>query len=199
MITAPVVNRIGAHAEKAFGMYVSTVPVRLQVDDTLPFAQFAQQVAERWYAALKHQRYPYDLLMQRLRSAIPALRGWTTSACRFRTVASCATRALSPTRVGGIFRGYQANALSIHLSDRENTGRFIIDYDYQTPLFSAKEIDYIHEHLLNLLTHALGHDATPICDLNPLPEEEWERVLYRFIQTDRSYPGRRYPGPTLAG
>ena len=194
VITAPVVNRTGAHAEKAFGMYVSTVPVRLQVDDTLPFAQFAQQVAERWYAALKHQRYPYDLLMQRLRERYPGFEGLDNVSLSFQNGRFVRDQGAFSYEGRWHFSGYQANALSIHLSDRENTGRFIIDYDYQTPLFSAKEIDYIHEHLLNLLTHALGHDATPICDLNPLPEEEWERVLYRFNQTDRSYPA----GGTLA-
>ncbi len=50
--------------------------------------------------------------------------------------------------------GYKIESLVISINDREDDGNLIIDYDFLTDVYSVKEIEFIHQHILRLLWHA---------------------------------------------
>ncbi len=188
IIGAPVANRTSLHAKGAFGMFVSTVPIRIKIDDDLSFLQFAQVVSNEWFSALKHQKYPFDMLVQELRKTHKGLESLydVTLSYQIGTFQKNADQFTYDGRWH--FNGYQATSLCIHLNDREDNGRFIIDYDHHTPFYSAKEIEYIHIHILNIICDMTAHSDKPLYALDLMSEEERNRVLYRFNDTDTDYP-----------
>ena len=65
VIGLPVLNRSGI-AKRAFGMFTSTMPLRMQVNQSETFGSFVQRVANALLQCFRHQRYPYDLLLRDL-------------------------------------------------------------------------------------------------------------------------------------
>ena len=57
-------------------MFVNVVPFRVQIDPEFKFIEFVQNIAEETIGLLRHQKYPYQLLLEELRkkdSSIPNL------------------------------------------------------------------------------------------------------------------------------
>lgn len=188
IIGAPVANRTSKTAKGAFGMFVSTVPIRIKIQDDLTFTDFAQEVSGKWFAALKHQRYPYNMLVHDLRKKHKGLENLydVTLSYQIGTFEKDVEQFTYEGRWH--FSKYQATSLNIHVNDREAEGRLIIDYDHHVPFFSSKEIDYFHAHLINIVKDIISNPDKKLYNLELLADEERDRILYRFNDTDSSFP-----------
>ncbi len=188
IIGAPVANRTSKKSRNAFGMFVSTVPVRIDVRDDLNFSEFAGVVSSEWFSALKHQKYPYDLLLQDLRKTHKGLESLydVTLSYQIGTFEKSTEELSHEGRWH--FSGYQADSLSIHVNDREDNGKFVVDYDHHAPFFSSKEIEYIHMHIVNIISDMIIHPDKKLYMLDLMSEEEKQRTLWKFNDTARAYP-----------
>lgn len=187
VVSAPVSNRTFAGSSERFGMYVSTVPVRVKVDNEQGFLAFAEDISNEWFSILKHQRYPYDLLMRKIREKRGGRDQLYDISLSYQ-VGTFETKKRSFAYEGRWhFSGHQVSALNIHWNDRENDGRFVLDYDYLSPLFAAKEMDFIHEYLCNLMSDAVTHPEKRLFELDMLSSEEREKVLFSFNDTDDGF------------
>ncbi len=188
IIGAPVANRTSNNIKGAFGMFVSTVPIRIKIKDELTFTEFAQVISGDWFAALKHQKYPYDMLIQELRRKHKGLESLydITLSYQIGTLEKDVEQFTYEGRWH--FSGYQANSLNIHVNDREQEGRLIVDYDHHVPFFSDKEIEYFHAHLINIVKDIISNPDKKLYNLELLADEERERILYRFNDTDSDFP-----------
>ena len=188
IIGAPVANRTSNNIKGAFGMFVSTVPIRIKIKDELTFTEFAQVISGDWFSALKHQKYPYDMLMQELRKKHKGLESLydVTLSYQIGTLEKDVEQFNYEGRWH--FSGYQANSLNIHVNDREQEGRLIVDYDHHVPFFSNKEIEYFHAHLLNIVKDIISNPDKKLYNLELLADEERERILHRFNDTKSRFP-----------
>ncbi len=188
VIGSPVANRTTAQAKDMFGMFVSTVPIRVQTEDEMSFRDFAQEVSGRWFSALKHQKYPYNLLMQDLRGTHKGLEALYDVTLSYQ-IGKFEKNADAFTLEGRWhFSGWQEPSLCIHVNDREDEGRFVVDYDHHTPLFSVKEIEFIHAHLINIIRDGITRPDTPLYMLDLMSDDEYERVVYQFNATECMFP-----------
>ena len=78
--------------------------------------------------------------------------------------------------------------MSIHINDRDNENKLIIDYDYITDLFYDKEIDFLHDHIIRLLWHALDNPVKELNKLEMVSETEKQKILVDFNKTETDYP-----------
>ena len=187
IIGTPVANR-SLNVKGAFGMFVSTVPIRIEIQDDLSFTEFAQVVSNKWFSALKHQKYPYNILLQDLRKVHKGLDTLFDVTLSYQ-IGKFEKNTEKFTYEGRWhFNGYQEPSLCIHVNDREDNGKFIIDYDHHTPFFSHKEIEYVHAHLLNIVRDMIGNPDKPLYMLDLMSEEERDRVINRFNDTDHAFP-----------
>ena len=138
--------------------------------------------------ALKHQKYPFDVLMHELHQTYQNLDSLYDVALSYQYGKFIKNTDRFTYEGRWHFSGNQASALNIHVNDREDEGRFILDYDYQTPLFYDKEIEYFHIHLINIIRDMIRHPNKPIYMLDLMAEEERKRILQRFNNTKRDYP-----------
>jgi amino acid adenylation domain-containing protein len=78
--------------------------------------------------------------------------------------------------------------LYLHINDRENDGSITLNYDYQADAFYSREIEFIHDHVVRILWHALDNPSRKIASLHMLSERERHKVLYTFNDTDAAWP-----------
>lgn len=186
VIGVPVFNR-SRDERNMVGMFVSTVPIRIKILDDTPFDKFVKLVSNEWFRILKHQKYPYELLLSDLRKKHKGLESLYDITLSYQNVQFEKNTNNFTYEGRWHFSGSQVNSINIHINDREGEGRLIVDYDHQVPLFSIKEIEYIHDHCVNILTDAISHPDKKLYELNIMPPEELNRVLVEFNANKADY------------
>jgi amino acid adenylation domain-containing protein len=189
IIGTPVLNRVNHREKETIGMFISTVPIRVALTD-------GEQDFRAFYGTISRS-------------------GWRSFDTRNILMTCCSVtcgtpqghriplryRALLPERRfeqneddeiehegRWHFNGYQTPSLSIHLNDRESLGDLVIDYDYRENLYYAKEIEFIHDHIIRILWHALDNPARAVSRIDMISEKEIRRLLYEYNETDADYP-----------
>lgn len=66
-IGIPVLNRSKDWEKKTAGMFVSTVPITIELSDELSMRQLCQKITVVHYNIFRHQKYPYSELLKNLR------------------------------------------------------------------------------------------------------------------------------------
>ena len=78
--------------------------------------------------------------------------------------------------------------MSIHINDREDNGNIILNFDYLKDVFCEKEIEFIYDHLIRLLWHALDNPDREVFRIHMVSERERHKILHEFNDTKRDYP-----------
>jgi amino acid adenylation domain-containing protein/thioester reductase-like protein len=184
-----LLNRTNAAEKNTAGMFASLgVPLCIPIRYDMNFDRFVELVSKEILSALRHQKYPYDKLLRYVREK------QKSSDNLFDIVLTYQNSKLEKELFSGNyisrwhFNGHQIESLLINLNAREQDGLLIVDYDYLVDLYCTTEIDFIHQHIINLLWHALDNPMNEIEHLNMLSEMERKKILYRFNDTQADYP-----------
>ena len=184
-----ILNRVNARDKQTTGMFVSVAaPVRITLENDMDFKTFAGRMLKESTDVLKHQKYPYNYLIRDLKKK------HKFSGRLFDIVLSYQNSKLNKDEseeeyvAKWLFSGYQIESLVISINDREEEGNLLIDYDFLTDVFSVKEIEFIHQHILRLLWHGLDNPARSISKLEMISEKEKKTILEDFNNTNADYP-----------
>ncbi|SFJ92543.1 AMP-binding enzyme, partial [Paenibacillus sp. UNC496MF] len=175
-------NRTQKAEKEMLGMAVSTSPIRMSIDPSLSALDFLSQVVKQQSATLRHQKYPYNLLIKDLRERHRHVDKLFGVAIEYRTVGRDAMKSK------WLFNGAESNELAFHIEQNVNTGTFFILLDYLQDLFSAEEGRRILTYLLTTLKDFLSHPEKSIAELEILPQEEQRQLLVDFNATKAEYP-----------
>ena len=186
VIGTPILNRLNINEKKTFGMFISTIPLRIKITGASSFMDLCSDLLQLLSSSFKHQRYPYEKILSHVREKHGISENLYDIVLSYQNSRFAREDTLSRTRWH--FCGHQSNSLTIHINDRDNDGILIIDYDYQTDLYHEKEIEFLHKHMLNLLWHALDNPQKEICRTEMLLENEKKKVLGTFNKTYKEYP-----------
>ena len=188
IIGTPVLNRTNIKDKKTIGMFISTVPLRIQINDSQSFTDLSRSIDREWFAVLKHQKYPYDLLVKDIRERDKTVEKLFDIAISYQNAKIDQDANAVKIRARWHFNACQVESLYIHINDREDNGSLVLNYDYQTDLFYAKEIDFIHDHIIRLLWHALDNPTRELSKIHMLSQQEMEKVVHAFNNSDAAYP-----------
>ena len=188
VIGTPVLNRSNRKDKNTVGMFINTLPLRINIDSDTNFKTFSNNVSMECMSLFRHQKYPYDLLLKNIRSK------YSNSENLYDIVLSYQNSKMEKQVIDDQymsrwhFNHHQVNSLTIHINDRDDDGRLIIDYDFHEDMYSVKEIEFLHTHMLSLLWHALDNPEKSTNKIEMLPESEKNKVLYEFNNTKADYP-----------
>ncbi len=183
----PILNRSNKKEKNTVGMFISTAPLRVNIDENMDFKTFSREVSKECISLLKHQKYPYDILLKDIREKYGTINNLYDIVLSYQNT-KFNKKQLDKIQTRWHFNGYQTNSLTIHINDRDDEGRLIIDYDFHSDLFYVKEIEFIHSHIISLLWHALDNPVRPIKNIEMLTESEKHKILYDFNDTKAEYP-----------
>ncbi|MCV2516991.1 surfactin non-ribosomal peptide synthetase SrfAA [Bacillus subtilis] len=179
-------NRTNAKEKQMLGMFVSTVPLRTNIDGGQAFSEFVKDRMKDLMKTLRHQKYPYNLLINDLRETKSSLTKLFTVSLEYQVMQWQKEEDLA-FLTEPIFSGSGLNDVSIHVKDRWDTGKLTIDFDYRTDLFSREEINMICERMITMLENALTHPEHTIDELTMISDAEKEKLLARAGGESVSY------------
>lgn len=180
-------NRVRADHQTMIGMFVSTFPLRILVDEDLSFQQLLEQVGSDISFIIKnHSQYPFDQLAAELRAAAGLDPGYLLD-----------INLVGNPDVGkpGIELDFQspgsdpaALTIQINPNSRNERGFLEMNWYYQEAVFSPEYIDTMQKSLVNILTAALENPDCQIASIELVDPEEKQRLLHNFNDTGRDYP-----------
>ena len=178
-------NRINAREKATVGMFVSVAaPMRIRIDDSWSFGELSEAMSRECLSVLKHQKYPYNYLLRDLNKKHRLTNRLYDIVLNYQN-----------TKIKGEgfetrwhFQGYQVESLIIHVNDRDDSGKFVINYDFLTDVYDVREIEELHHHVISLLWHAMDNPGKPVSRLEMLSEKEKYRILNIFNDTTAYFP-----------
>lgn len=187
VIGIPVFNRLGAEDKNAIGMYTSTVPFRISINEDCTANEFISQINRELKKCFINQRYPYDILVKDLELR---KKGYTTLYTK--CVNYYNTRHV--TQFDGyevaneeFYNGSQIYSLQLVIKEWLDQDNIILNMDYKIDDFDYEEINIIYSSLIALLDQIIDNREVKVADLELMSKSQRDKVLFEFNETQASY------------
>jgi amino acid adenylation domain-containing protein/thioester reductase-like protein/non-ribosomal peptide synthase protein (TIGR01720 family) len=176
-IGTSLLNRLNAREKNIVGMFVNLAPFRFMIHDDNSFLEYIQTINHEAKLIMKHQRYPYSLILEDFRKKHNTQDNLFDISLTFHNAKRCKEDYLEESKGRWHSCGHQSNSLSIHISDRENSGEFVFNCNYLVDLFSEDDIRRFFHQIMNLVRHVLENPLQSIARLQLISDEEKQELL----------------------
>jgi amino acid adenylation domain-containing protein/thioester reductase-like protein len=183
-IGTTVLNRAGVREKETAGMFVNTIPVLFNIDENMTMLENMQGNSSNIMGVFRHQKYQYIDLLKDIREQYNFTDRLYDVSLNYQIAALSDKTAKAEWQ----FCGSQGESLNIHISDMQGAGAFHLNYDYQTELFTERDIERIHEHLLNIIFDIIENPDKKPQDLKLLSDKEYNRIVHEFNDTAIDFP-----------
>lgn len=175
-IGMPLHNRTNATEKQTLGTFISTVPLAVNMHKDMDLLGVLRNISEEQTKVIKNQRFPFDLLIQELRSKHSSLMDYDL----FRVMLSYQNAKYESELLEDcdwVFNGTEIYDLSIHVSDRAESGSLKFEIHYSAHLFQPEDIDQLIERFVRLLQESVLSPNTAIESLKMLSDVEENKLL----------------------
>lgn len=183
-IGTAILNRRGTKEKNTMGMFVNTVPLLIELDNTKTFAENLSQEQKTIFSIFRHQKYNYGEVLAAIRKKY----GFKEKLYDMIISYQNASIVGAEVETTWYCNGFQNESLQVHIDDRDREGVFRIHYDYLTDKFTGHEIDMFHLHICNLLFDAIKNNDKRLYELELLTVEEKQKLFHEFNNTIMDYP-----------
>jgi amino acid adenylation domain-containing protein/thioester reductase-like protein len=184
----PVLNRKNLREKNTIGMFISALPLILEVDEDLDFITFNKEITRCWFSVLRHQQYPYERIFKDAKNALGPIRRLYDITISYQNAMLEKDAAFEGVIDGTwYFCGRQIESLIMHINEREADGTICIDYDYLVDVFSAREIERMHRCIMRIAADVLQNPGKKIKDMELMSAEEKDQILRVFNSTQTDY------------
>ena len=188
VIGTPILNRTNFEQKHTTGMFISTAPLRINLNHDLSFAEFIKQIASNTMSLLRHQRYPYQAILEDLRkkdSNIPNLYNVVLS---YQITKTFDEESGIKYSAEWLSNGTCADDLQVHLFDLNDKGSMTVAYEYKIDKYDNENISDLHARILTIIKQVIGNKDILLKNIEIVTSEEKHKILYEFNNTKSDYP-----------
>lgn len=187
IIGTPFLNRSNFKEKNTMGMFVNTLPNKLDIDWNLKFSEYLQYTTNEQRNMFRHSKYPYDKLLEKIRKEQDLNRSLYDIAISYQNARNDSQESNINYHTYWNYCGNIAESMEIHVFDMDNTGSLQLFYDYQVAKFTEDEVSKIHNRILNIINQVLEKDLI-IKNIEVVTPEEKQQLLVDFNNTKTDYP-----------
>ncbi|MCM3598086.1 non-ribosomal peptide synthetase [Metabacillus idriensis] len=188
VVGTPVLNRSGKKEKKTFGMFTSTMPFRILVDETLEVLEFIKETIKELKKFYFHQKYPYDLLSSDLELFKNGYSGLFDVCINYYNTKFNNLFDGCTYETQEVFNGRQPYSLQIVISEWNKEGKIKVDFDYNLFKYNHSQIEKMYEYLINIIQFILKSPTNKISEIEMLSSNEKNELIYNLNYTQTSYP-----------
>ncbi|AZK48531.1 non-ribosomal peptide synthetase [Paenibacillus lentus] len=189
IIGTPVLNRTGVKEKKTFGMFTSSMPFLVQIEQETSLSKFILNCNLELIQSYFHQKYPYNLLVQDLqlqKRGIDQL--FQVSVNYYNTSYDKSFGPGWKMKQTEVHNGNQLYPLQLIITEWEENGGLELYFDYKTDDYSASQIEEMFSRLELITEQILNTPHQSIRNLELLLPGERDKLLYECNLTERLYP-----------
>jgi len=186
-IGIPIYNR-GGKNKNSIGMFTSTVALKLNIKNDMKFIDYLYYVDKQVRECIYHSMYPYNLLIKDCKD-----KGYTCNHLYDVSVNYYNTQ-LSNSLCGvhatyeELHNGNLPIDLQLVINEWDELNRITLIFDYRYNKYNIQKINKIYNVMLNFLCSLENRLNTLISEMSLFSEEEKDKLLYQFNDTEKSYP-----------
>ncbi|OYX71643.1 MAG: hypothetical protein B7Y95_12425 [Rhizobiales bacterium 32-66-11] len=187
VLGCPVAGRADAALEHQIGYYVNTLALRDALADGESFAAFLARVGATTNAALAHQDYPFDTLVNELQIERDMSRSPLFDAMIVLQNFAGVDLTLEGVSIApfGDRNAWNFSRYDMVFHFQEEDGALILDLNYNSDLFDADRIERAGAQFAHLAGAALEDTSLPVARLPLVPPQEAARIA-EFAQGPRA-------------
>lgn len=188
VIGTPILNRSNVKEKHTVGMFISVVPFKLTLNHEDSFAKFASGISADFFNIFRHQKYPYQTLLEDLRkqnSSTPNLYNLILS---YQNMRNNSQNTQTDYEAKWLFNGNIAEDMEIHFFDINDTGVINIAYDYKLSKYTADDIYSLHSRILHIINQIIENNDILLNELEIITPDEKRQILNEFNNTKLDYP-----------
>ena len=181
-----ILNRVGNVQKNTTGMFVNVSPFKVTFEKNQSFTDFVNKTGANILSLLRHQKYPYKLMLEELRkedTSIPNLYNIVLSYQL--TKANNESKYNYTTRWA--FNGTESDNLTIQFYDLDDEGTLNIAYDYKQLKYSRDFIKDMHSRIINIINQVLDNPEILLTNIDIITPEEKQKLLVDFNSTKIKY------------
>jgi len=178
-------NRSGRVERKIVGMFNNILPMTVKIDWNQPFIELCQEIAREHYELFRHQKYPYNSIMQIIKE-----KHGTTNIYDIMVSFQNARFEDHETKYKSHwnFNGYAELGFMLNIDDLQNSGGLNINIDYKNEAFTEKQVEEIYNRLIYIIEQIVVNENILFKDIDIVTESEKKQILYDFNDTKKDYP-----------
>lgn len=184
-IGTPVLNRSNFKEKQILGMFVSTIPLRIILDDNDTFFDVVSKIGANTMSVFRHQKYPYKKILENYRKKNKNKENLYKIALSYQNARVEHDKGYSTTWK---FSNCIEDDLDIHIEDMSNTGLLKIHYDYLCDLFDEIEIKYLHSRLITIIKNGILDKSKLINEISIISKYEKNKIINDFNNTEVDFP-----------
>jgi amino acid adenylation domain-containing protein/non-ribosomal peptide synthase protein (TIGR01720 family) len=172
------------HNEReAMGMFVSTLPFRMEIGQDFTVIEWLRQVNLKQMKLLRHQKYPYNRLIQQLRQKGHDVKQLFTIGVEYQEFTAGDSEQ--------IFNGYDFNEISVHIKNYKARNQLVFNIDYRQEIHQAREMEQLIQHVMTLVEDMIQHPSKDIAQLEMCTKSEKHQLLMAWNKTSVPFPRDR--------
>jgi len=187
VIGTPILNRANFREKQILGMFVSTMPIRMKIEEYISFLGLVKQIGCDTMSLFRHQKYPITKTLEHIHNTTDIDGKIYNIALSYQNARSDIS-ASEVFSTNWIFSGCIQDDLEIHIMDMDNNGVLTLNYDYLADLFNDVEIEYLHTRIMSIIQNAIKDIDVNVDNISIMTKEEENKILYEFNDTDTDYP-----------
>ena len=187
VIGTPIFNRSNFEEKNTPGMFISTLALRLTLNNEEGFLGFAKKIAADSFSMFRHQKYSYQNILDDVRKINPNQPNLYDVLISYQNAKTNRNSSDIPYRVNWFFNNNVADKMQIHLSDLNDDGCLNVSYDYRINKYDEKDIDAIHSRIIHMINQVLSSADISLNNIEIVTPEEKDIILNKFNNTNKEY------------
>ncbi|ERI05708.1 AMP-binding enzyme [Aneurinibacillus aneurinilyticus ATCC 12856] len=174
-------NRTMKVEKDIMGMMVNLVPLRMNIEHEEEALAFFKRVAKKQMKVLRHQKYPFNLLSEKIKKTNKSFDRFFGITIDYRPLNLMDQ---VDYELHWMPNGHEASDFAIHIEHRLDSGDLALLVDYREKLFALQDITDFVNCMLVLLENISNDPMQKIKNINILSEKEKEKILVTFNETN---------------
>lgn len=187
VLGTPILNRTTFLEKTTPGMFISTVPFKFCAEKNKTFIEFAQKIGLDSLSMFRHQKYPYQNILEHIRKSKPNQPNLYDILISYQNSKTNRNSCSVPYSVNWIFNGNVADSMQIHIFDMNDEGSLNVAYDFRLNKYSDEDINNIHNRILNIINQVINSLNITLSNINIVTDEEKDLILNKFNNTYLEY------------
>lgn len=187
VLGTPILNRTTFLEKNTTGMFISTMPFPFSLSEDLRFTDFSSSIAKDTMAMFRHQKYPYQKVLEEVRKTNSNLPNLYDILISYQNTKTNRNNSELDYSVEWTFSHQVADSMQIHLFDMNDIGILNIAYDFKTSLYSDEDIELLHKRIIAMVQQILSQPDILTSDIEIVSSNERTILLEAFNQTDLTY------------
>lgn len=174
-IGVPVLGRSGAKEKSTAGMFISTLPLTVDIGESTD--GLFKKISDGHRDIFRHRDISLGEILHGIKSKTDGSGRLFDAAFSFQNA-----RTDIPAKTEWFGNGWLEVPLSVHIDDRDSLGSFTLTIDFRTAVFpQSSEVKLLARRFIHILKQVVS--GKNIGEISVLPDDESDMLIRRFNET----------------